>query len=149
MTLATPPACHAAALAGSFAAVPDSEGAGNIVYRLRLTNTSSQACVLIGIPRLTLLDAKGKPLPTNIRADVAGSDALTAHLTLPPHKSVTADARFSPDVPGPGEQTTGRCEPVAAELRVTAPGGGNLVARISPPTSVCEHGQLSFRTLTR
>ena len=55
-----------------------------------------------------------------------------------------ADARFSPDVPGTGEQHTGPCEPKAYVLRVTAPGGGTVAAPINPPTAVCERGGLSF-----
>jgi hypothetical protein len=62
-----------------------------------------------------------------------------------------ATARFSPDVPGPGEPVSGRqCEPTAYKVRVTPPsGGGTLVAPILPPTPVCEHGTVFLSTLSR
>ena len=149
MTLAAPPACHAAALAGSFAAIPGSEGAGNIVYRLRLTNTSTDACVLIGIPRLTLLEANGHAQPTDVIAGRPGALA-PVHLTLPAHASGSAQARFSPDVPGVGEGAAGKpCEPVSHSLRITAPGGGTLTVAITPATSVCEHGRLQLTKFSR
>jgi len=57
-------------------------------------------------------------------------------------------ARFSPDIPGPGEPQTGRaCEPTATKLRVVVSGGGTLLAPISPPTPVCEHGSLQVTNL--
>ena len=42
---AGPAACTGADLEGRFAVVPGSAGAGNIVYELRLTNTSASPCV--------------------------------------------------------------------------------------------------------
>ena len=71
--------------------------------------------------------------------------ALTAILaTLRPGQSTRATARFSPDVPGAGEQVAGRCEPVAYWFRVAGQGGGSKTVKIAPPTSVCEHGRLLF-----
>ena len=76
--------------------------------------------------------------------------ALTAILvTLRPGQSTRATARFSPDVPGVGEQTVGRCEPVAYSFRVTGQGGGTTTVKILPPTSVCEHGRLLFSAYGR
>ena len=142
------PACAAAQLSGTFKEVPGSPGAGNIVYELRLKNVSRAHCHVTGIPGVTLLDRRGKKLPTHARP--ANPGALTAVLVdLAPGATATATARFSPDVPGPGETTTGRCEPVAYRLRVTPNGGGTLQAPISPPTSVCEHGGMSWSVLTR
>lgn len=137
------PFCRGAQLAGSFGVVPGSAGAGNITYRLVLRNSSSVACRLSGLPSVRLRGETGKPLPTNVKAAFPG--ALTAVLVrLAPGQKAKATARFSPDVPGPGETTVGRCEPVAYRLRVNAPGGGITTARITPPTSVCEHGRLLF-----
>jgi hypothetical protein len=69
---------------------------------------------------------------------------------LAPGRTATATARFSPDVPGPGEPTTGpRCEPTAYLLRVRPNGGGTLKAPIRPPTPVCEHGGMTWSVLTR
>jgi len=57
--------CTGQDLRGTFKAVPRSQGAGNIVYALRLRNASARACTVTGIPHVQLLDAKGKKLPTN------------------------------------------------------------------------------------
>ena len=76
-----------------------------------------------GLPQGRLLGRHGGALPTKIRAAFPG--ALSAILvTLRPGQSARATARFSPDVPGTGEQTIGACEPTAYRLRVTARGGG-------------------------
>ena len=97
----TPRRPHAAArdLGGSFRVVPGSPGAGQITYRLRLTNTSSAACWVSGIPQLRLLGAKGGALPTTVSAAYPGQ-ATAARIVLRPGRSAKADARFSPDVPG-------------------------------------------------
>jgi hypothetical protein len=141
--------CQGRDLAGTFAGVPGSAGAGNIVYALRLKNRSRSTCTLSGIPGVTLLDRRGGRLPTH--ASPAHPGALTAVLvTLAPGKSATATARFSPDVPGVGEPvSSARCEPVAYSMLVRPSGGGTLRVRIRPSTSVCEHGGMSWSVLTR
>ena len=140
---AAPAACTGADLEGRFAVVPGSAGAGNIVYELRLTNTSTSPCAVSGLPAVTLLDRNGSPLPTHVSAAQQGQ-ATAAQIVLQSGQTAKADARFSPDVPGTGEQHTGPCEAKAYVLHVTAPGGETVAAPISPPTSVCEHGSLSF-----
>ena len=135
--------CTGNDLAGRFAVVAGSAGAGNIVYSLRLTNTSAAPCFVSGLPAVTLLGADGAPLPTSVTAARPGQ-AAAAKIVLHVSGTAKADARFSPDVPGTGEQHAGQCEPKAAVLRVDAPGGGSVAAPISPPTPVCEHGALSF-----
>jgi hypothetical protein len=143
------PPCTGAKLAGTFAGVPGSAGAGNIVYALRLRNTSSASCTVTGIPVLTLLDRHSRRLPTH--PVPAHPGALTAVLvTLAPGKAATATARFSPDVPGPGEPVSGRrCEPVAYTLLVRPNGGGTVRAQIRPPTPVCEHGGMTWSVLSQ
>ena len=140
--------CTGAQLSGRFALIPGSPGAGNIGYRLTLRNVSTRTCTLTGLPHGRLLGKTGKPLPTTVVAAFPG--ALTAVLvTLAPRASAHADARFSPDVPGPGEQHPGACEPVAYRLRVTPNGGGATTVAVSPPTPVCEHGSLRFTAYGR
>lgn len=135
--------CKGTQLTGSFKAVYGGAGAGNVVYRLTLKNASLKACSLTGLPRGTLLGKTGKKLPTHIRAAFPG--ALTAILvTLEPGRSSHATARFSPDVPGVGEQKPGQCEPTAYRIRISQPSGGSTTAKITPPTPVCEHGGMSF-----
>ena len=144
---AQPRACTGIDLQGSFTALRGSAGAGNIVYRLRLTNASSSTCWVSGLPVAQLLDSKHKKLPTHVRAARPGQGAA-AKIVLKQGRSATADARFSPDVPGPGEPVGKRCEPIAHFLRVRANGGGTVTVPIRPPTSVCEHGTLSFSLFT-
>ncbi len=128
---------------GRFAAVYGSAGAGNIVYKLTLKNTSAAKCTVTGLPEGQLLGKSKAKVPTHVRA--AHANQLTAILvTLVPGASTYANARFSPDVPGPGEQTLGQCEPQAYWFRVRAPGGGTATVKLVPPTPVCEHGTLSF-----
>jgi Protein of unknown function (DUF4232) len=136
------PACTGSSLAGTFAGIPGSAGAGQISYRLTVTNTSDSACFVSGLPQLQLLDAQGGALSTSVTAAQPGT-ATAAKIVLQPSASATSDARFSPDVPGVGEGQAGQpCEPVAHQLQVTATGGGTFVAPITQPTSVCEHGSL-------
>jgi hypothetical protein len=135
--------CAGKQLSGTFAVVPGSAGAGNIVYRLTLRNVSATPCTVTGLPLGQLLGRLHNPLATHVRA--ASPGALTAVLvTLLPGQTTFATARFSPDVPGPGEGRIGRCEPPAYWLRVRAQGGGVTIVPVKPPTSVCEHGTLSF-----
>ena len=98
--------CKGSQLSGSFAAVPGSAGAGNISYLLRLKNVSKTSCSVTGLPQGRLLGRHGGALSTNVRAAFPG--ALSAALvTLRSGQSARATARFSPDVPGTGEQTIG------------------------------------------
>jgi hypothetical protein len=144
---AVTPACKGSNLRGAFTVVRGSAGAGNIVYRLRLRNASSAACFITGIPRLRLLARNASGLPTNAKPENPG--ALTAaKIVLRPGKGAATTARFSPDVPGPGEGTTRQCEPTAYKLRVTPNGGGTLVVSVTPPTPVCSHGSMALRALS-
>ena len=136
-------ACAGSDLSGVFAVIPGSAGAGQIVYRLRLTNTSASQCYVSGLPVVQLLDSSGAQLPTHVRAARPGT-GIAARIVLAAGKSTFADARFSPDVPGQGDQQGPQCQPKAVTLRVSAPGGGTVDSPIRPATSVCEQGTLSF-----
>lgn len=139
-------ACSGADLSGSFAGVPGSSGAGQTSYKLTLTNSSSSACFVSGIPDLQLLDAQGGALPTTVSAEQPG-EATAAKIVLQPGASAAAEARFSPDVPGTGDsQQPGPCEPVAHQLEVTI-GGASVTVPVTPPTSVCERGSLRMALL--
>lgn len=139
-------ACSGADLSGTFAGVPGSSGAGQTSYKLTLTNSSSSACFVSGIPDLQLLDAQGGALPTTVSAEQPGQ-GTAAKIALQPGASAAAEARFSPDVPGQGDsQQPGPCEPVAHQLKVTI-GGGSVTVAVSPPTSVCERGSLRMALL--
>ena len=142
--LAAPACSHAATgcagLTGSFKLVPGSAGAGNVVYALRLHKTGTGTCLLRGLPQVRLLGSGGKPLPTKVLRDPRFTPKP---FVLRAGHTATAQARFSPDVPGPGEGHVGACEPVAHTLRVTA-GGATVVVPMLSARPVCEHGRLSF-----
>jgi hypothetical protein len=143
VVLAAPAGTQAAActgISGSFSVVRGSAGAGNVVYALRLHNKGSQACLLRGLPQLRLLGTHGRPLPTSVSADPRYKPVP---FVLRPGRTATAQARFSPDVPGKGEPATRACEPVARTARVLA-GGTSVIVPVRPPTRVCSHGRLVF-----
>jgi hypothetical protein len=133
--------CLGADLAGSFAVVPGSAGAGQISYLLSLKNTSHSRCYVQGLPKAVLLGVTGSALPTLIRA--AGG-APNGRIVLEPGASAIAQARFSPDVAGSGDSQSGACQPLAHTLEVTPNGGSPMDAAIKPPTSVCQRGTLNF-----
>jgi len=144
---AAPAPCAAGSLQGSFDVVPGSPGAGQISYTLKLTNTGATPCYVSGIPQVQLLGTTGGALATSASAEPP-APANPAKVSLQHGGSAVAVARFSPDVNGTGDSTTGQCQPTATVLRVTAPGGGTLDAPIQPPTPVCEQGSLHFRVFT-
>ena len=141
--------CKASQLTGTFKVILGSPGAGSISYRLRLTNTSGPTCFVSGLVGLRLLSKTGKPLPTKV-TPVFQPGLTAVKVTLRHGKAAKADARFSPDIPGPGEPQTGApCEPKAYKVRVTVPpGGGTLLAPVLPATKVCVHGNMSVRALS-
>lgn len=138
--------CAAGDLSGVFKVVPGSAGAGQISYELVLTNSSQHDCSVSGMPALQLLDASGNSLPTHEDAAHPGQ-GTAALVSLQPGASANAQARFSPDVAGTGDQQSGACQPKAATVRVTI-GGGTLDAPVQPPTSVCEQGSLHVDLLS-
>jgi hypothetical protein len=142
--------CSGSQLTGTFAVIPGSAGAGNIVYALRVRLVSGPCCFVSGLPGLLLLDRLRRPLPTHVTP--AFRQGLTAvRVVLAPGHGAKATARFSPDVPGPGEPVAGRnCERTSFSLRVTpTPGGGTFVVPVRPVTPVCEHGGMQVSAFSR
>jgi Protein of unknown function (DUF4232) len=141
-------ACAASVLTAKMSVIRGSAGAGNVEYRLLLRNTSGAACSVSGHPALHLLGAHGNALPTHVTPVPPGVTA--ALITLRPGQSAVATLRFSPDVPGKGEQTVGACERTAHGVRVSlaSPGHGTLTGPILPPTPVCEHGGMTETLLS-
>ena len=110
--------CKASQLTGTFKFIPGSPGAGSISYRLRLANTSGPTCFVSGLVGLRLLSKTGKPLPTKV-TPVFQPGLTAVKVTLRHGKAAKADARFSPDIPGPGEPHSGApCEPKAYKVPV-------------------------------
>ena len=133
--------CKASALSATFKFIPNSNGAGNLEYKLTIKNSGS-ACTLSNEPSLELLNKSGKSQPTHVGKSKTGT------VTVAEGKSVSADLRFSADVPGAGEPMTGPCEPDSYKVKVllSAPASGSVTGPISPPTPVCEHGSMSYST---
>ena len=147
---ATVAPCAGSQLTGSFRVVYGSAGAGNIVYALGIRNRSTHSCFVSGLAQLRLLGRTGRPLPTHVLPTLRGG--LTAvRVVLRPGARARATARFSPDVPGPGEPVGHTvCEPKSYRLRVVPrPGGGTFVVPVEPPTAVCEHGRLELSAFSR
>jgi Protein of unknown function (DUF4232) len=140
------PLCRGSQLSATFTVIPGSRGAGNVGYALRLQSRSPSACFVSGLPKLQLLERTGLTLPTRVRAE--SPRALTAvRVVVKPGSFASASARFTPDVPGPGESGP-RCEPTAYRVRVTVPpGGGTTLAAVQPPTPVCVHGSMTMSVL--
>lgn len=139
--------CHTSEVSASYTVVTDSAAAGSISYNLKLTNTSMHQCTIYGFAGMLLLDANHKPLPTKVQWDSLVPKQL---LRLNPGGSASATVRFSPDVPGVGDNTTAApgqqwtCEPTAYYTEVTPPDETTqLVTAVSPPTSVCERGTMA------
>jgi len=139
--------CRPAQLRAAMTVIAGSAGAGNIEYRLLLKNASKATCTASGHPALRLRDAARRYLPTHVTGIPPGVTAIL--VTLRPGATASATLRFSPDVPGVGEQTSGPCERTAHSVRVSlaSPGSGSLIGRVAPPTAVCEHGAMTETNL--
>jgi hypothetical protein len=147
---ATAQPCAGSQLAGTFSVIPGSAGAGNIVYALKVRLVSGPSCFVSGLPGLRLLDRLRRPLPTHVTP--AFRQGLTAvRVVLSYGHGAKATARFSPDIPGPGEPIAGRnCERTSYSVRVTpTPGRTTFVAPIRPATPVCEHGGMQVSAFSR
>jgi hypothetical protein len=140
------PWCAGTQLSVSFSVVPDSMGAGNVSYALRVKNVSSSTCTVSGLAGMRLLGLKGQKLPTHVVNADPGVTAVV--VTLKPGHSAWAAGRFSPDVPGPGERQSGPCELTSYHVSVTVPPRGDaVVGPFRPPNPVCEHGTISVSVL--
>lgn len=124
-------ACTAAQLSGTFAVEPGSAGAGNIIYKLQVTNTSQSACTVSGVPTVDFLDAAGKTMPSKTSVSTGTITTVPLH----PGAAATSEVRFSPDVT-PCDSGT------ATTLRVTLPDSSTLEAKLDPPTRLCGAGSL-------
>ncbi len=138
------PPCVASSLTVRMTVTPGSGAAGHIGYTLGVTNTGYRPCRLGTHPRLTLLRAGRRALPTHVTR--VGSVGV---VTVAPGRTVRSRLFFSPDVPSLGEPTSGPCEPVAHAFRLTltAPAAGSRIGSIRPPTSVCGRGSVEEKPL--
>lgn len=108
-------------------------GAGYHFLNLLLDNRGSR-CAVRGFPRMRLLGAGGKPLPTR-----AIHEGPVHRVILEPEEAVVSTVRWG-SRPGRGE-AQGRCRPVPHGVLVHIPGG--IVRRLPWHWGrVCKHGAL-------
>lgn len=136
----TAPGCTARQIHASFDYVPGSAAAGHVTYIVKLVNRGTP-CTISGRPGLRLYDGRGRPLPTHAFPDHPGTGTAVL-VTIRTGHSARANARFSPDVPGPGEGNP--CERAAVHVHVTlpSPAQGAVIGPVKPRTPVCEHGRI-------
>jgi hypothetical protein len=133
--------CPAGALRATYTIVTGSGATGHVEYTLTIANRSAASCRVATPPVLTLLGAHGRALPTHATFTSSAPGAVT----LGPGQWAQAVSQLSPDLAGPGEPTSGNCEPVAHALRITI--GAGAVRAGMDPTPVCEQGAIQFRRL--
>jgi hypothetical protein len=135
--------CVASKLKGSFLVIPGSAGAGHVEARVVLTNISSAPCTTFGYVGMQLLGASDTPLPTHVVRSPGSEPAIT----LAPGGSASATARFSPDIPGPGDAPSGACQPVAQGTEITPPNDTHFVVAPGLMSSVCSQGTIDLNPL--
>lgn len=118
---------------------PRYPGAGFHFLNLVLDNRGSR-CAVRGFPRLRLLGAGGRPLPTR-----AVHEGPAHRVTMEPREAVGATVRWDAHA-GRGEPVHGRCEPVPHS--VLARFGGGIVRRLPWHWGpVCKRGALRITAL--
>jgi hypothetical protein len=141
LAAAPPAACSGRALSATFTYDPGSNATGHELYTLTVRNRSTVACTLSAPPALTLRNRSGRALPTH----AIFSAPRAYRVTLAPSQWAQAIAELSADMPDPGENARGNCEPVAHSLSVRSRGASLRAAM--DPTPVCEHGFMRFGRL--
>jgi hypothetical protein len=133
---AAPKRCYTSDLRASFLGEPP--GAGQRYAHVRLRNISSRRCAIYGYAGAQLLRADGSRVPTNIVRD----HSRTPHLiTLRPGQRASATWHWGV-VPGRGEPTRRRCEPIATTIKITPPDATTSLRIRWPYGPVCEHGRI-------
>jgi Protein of unknown function (DUF4232) len=133
---AAPERCHTRDLRASL--LRQSPGAGQRFAHVQLTNVSSHSCTIFGYAGAQLLRADGTRVPT----DVVRDHSRTPHLVTLRHGRRASALWHWGVVPGRGEPTTGRCEPTAKTLEITAPNAFRSLRIRWPYGPVCEHGRI-------
>ena len=121
-----------------------SPGAGQRYATLVLRNAGRRTCTVHGYGGLGLAGSGGRALPTSqVRA---GGPAAT--VTLAPGVSVSSALHWSA-VPGPGEASTGPCQPDPATLRVIPPDETTSLPVAWTMGPVCSAGTIEQRPYAR
>ncbi|MFC7341300.1 DUF4232 domain-containing protein [Saccharopolyspora griseoalba] len=110
-----PGRCHTSMLSGSMGRVE--AGAGQRYAELILTNRSGEPCTIYGYGGLQLVDAAGRPLPTELtRSPNPGPSPIE----LAPGQAASATLHWTAN-PHEGEPTDGPCQPTPATAQVIPP----------------------------
>jgi uncharacterized protein DUF4232 len=128
--------CHTGELAAALSA--PGAGAGQRYATLTLTDTGGTPCTVHGYGGLGLVDGSGAPLPT---AQVRVPDPAPRTLVVRPGGAVTATLHWSV-VPGPGDSSSGSCQPTPSALQVIPPDETTPLRVAWPGGPVCEAGTL-------
>ena len=139
-------ACSGADLSGSFARGPRERRGRSDQLRADADELVGVGLLRLGNPAAPAPRRAGRRIVDGRVGRAAGSGDHGEDRAPGPGAAATAPARFSPDVPGVGEQSQGACEPTAHQLKVTI-GGGSVTVPVSPPTPCCEHGALRLSVL--
>lgn len=107
--------CHTSMLSGSLQ--PGTPGAGQRYAELTLRNDSGETCTLYGYGGLQLVDAEGRPLPTELTRNANPGPTL---IELAPGDAAAATLHWSV-VPHGDEPVTGPCGPTPAGAEVIPP----------------------------
>jgi hypothetical protein len=133
------PGCVASAFYATLKGSPRASGPAG--YSLALHNERATACYTSSIVSLTLLGVHAQKLPTEVSHGVASPFVIAAH-------TYGLVQFFFTTTRGPGEPTTGPCEPEAFTARIGLHPGGQLLVTIKPPFSACHHGAVTIMHMT-
>ena len=130
--------CHTSEFSGSLTA--ESAGAGQRYATLVLRNTGGRSCTVHGFGGLGLAASDGAALPTHqVRT---GGPAAT--VLLAPGATVRSALHWS-SVNGPGDASTGPCQPTPASLRVIPPDETDALSVAWTLGPVCSGGTIEQR----
>jgi hypothetical protein len=96
---------------------------------------------MLGYIGMQLLGAGNASIPTNV-VRVSGSPVNV--VTIAPGGKASAALQWGA-IPGPGEPTTGPCEPEPAQVQITPPNETHQLVLRWTGGSVCEHGAINTK----
>jgi hypothetical protein len=123
--------------------VASSAAAGNIAVTYGLSNASPVACTLFGYPGVQMLDASGRPIPTQ----VSHGGSYTFPVETPSVVTLSPGAQASfflgyTDVPSGTEMSC----PQSARLNITPPGSTGTV-QLADQIAPCGGGAVTVSPL--
>ncbi len=128
--------CHTSMLSGTLQ--PGAPGAGQRYADLMLRNDSGETCALYGYGGLQLVDAEGRPLPTDLTRNANPGPTL---IELAPGDAAAATLHWSV-VPHGEEPVTGPCGPTPAGVEVIPPDETDPLSVEWPFGPVCGQGSV-------